>query len=172
MRRQLKQQVPRQAVTDAQADRTAQALGRVIGSLCVATLCRDNRCSGILTSWVGQASFSPPGIMLSLPATDPVFGDLPKGTSFVLNILKEGRSVRRHFSSQRSSQDAFTQVAAQLGDDGHPILADALAYLECTVQNHIPTGDHQLIYAKVEAGQLLAEAGVTAIHHRKSGSQY
>ena len=88
-------------MTDAQADRTAQAVGRVIGSLCVATICRDNRCTGILTAWVTQATFSPPGIMLSLPASDPVFGYLPAGTTFVLNILKAGRSVRRHFSCQQ-----------------------------------------------------------------------
>jgi hypothetical protein len=172
IRRQSKQQMPRQAVTDAQADRTAQAVGRVIGSLCVATICRENCCSGILITWVAQAAFSPPGIMLSLPVIDPVFGDLPVGTPFVLNILKEGRSVRRHFSCQRSSQEAFRHVAARLSDHGSPILTDALAYLECTVQNHMPAGDHQLIYAKVESGQLLTEDGVTAIQHRKSGSQY
>jgi len=172
IRRQSKQQVPRQAVTDAQADRTAQAVGRVIGSLCVATLRRNGRCTGILTTWVTQAAFNPPGIMVSLPADDPAFKDLPAGTAFVLNVLKEGRSVRRHFSSLQSSSDPFAHVAARLADNGSPILTDALAYLECTVQQHMPAGDHQLIYAKVEAGQLLAEDGVTAVQHRKSGSQY
>ena len=172
IRRQSKQQVPRQAVTDAQADRTAQAVGRVIGPLCVATLCRDNHCSGILSTWVTQAAFNPPGILLSLPATDPVFGDLPVGTAFVLNILKEGRSVRRHFSSRQASSQAFAHVAARLANNGSPILTDALAYLECTVQNHMPAGDHQLIFASVKTGQLLSEDGVTAVQHRKSGSQY
>lgn len=80
--------------------------------------------------------------------------------------------MRRHFSSRQSSAEAFAQVDARLADNGSPILTDALAYLECTVQSHMPAGDHQLIYAKVESGQLLAEAGVTAIQHRKSGSQY
>jgi flavorubredoxin/flavin reductase (DIM6/NTAB) family NADH-FMN oxidoreductase RutF len=172
IRRQSKQQVPRQAVTDAQADRTAQAVGRVIGSLCVATVCRDNRCTGILTTWVTQAAFSPPGIMLSLPASDPVFGNLSTGATFVLNILKEGRSVRRHFSCQHSSPEGFAHLETRLADNGNPVLTDALAYLECTIQNHMPAGDHQLIYAKVESGQLLAEEGVTAVQHRKSGSQY
>jgi len=138
----------------------------------VATICRDNRCTGILTAWVTQATFSPPGIMLSLPASDPVFGYLPAGTTFVLNILKAGRSVRRHFSCQQSSPDGFAHLESRLIDNGNPVLTDALAYLECTIQNHMPAGDHQLIYAKVESGQLLAEDGVTAVQHRKSGSQY
>ncbi len=172
IRRQSKQQVPRQAVTDAQADRTAQAVGRVIGSFCVATICRENRCTGMLTTWVTQAAFNPPGIMLSLPAGDPAFTDLPSGTPFVLNILKEGRSVRRHFSSRQSSPGAFAHVEARLADNGSPVLTEALAYLECTVQNHMPAGDHQLIYARVDSGQLLAEDGVTAVQHRKSGSHY
>jgi flavin reductase (DIM6/NTAB) family NADH-FMN oxidoreductase RutF/flavodoxin len=172
IRRQSKQQAPRQAVTDAQADRTAQAVGRVIGCLCVVTLCQDNRCSGILTTWVTQAAFSPPGLMLALPGDDPVFSHLPKGTTFVLNLLKEGRAVRRHFSCQQSTQSAFAHVAARLANNGSPILTDALAYLECTIENQMPVGDHQLIYARVDAGQLLADDGVTAIQHRKSGSQY
>lgn len=172
LRRQSKQQIPRQAVTDAQSDRTAQAVGRVIGSLCVVTLCQENRCSGILTTWVTQTAFSPPGIMLALPAGDAVCSQLPSGTPFVLNILKEGREVRRHFSCQQSSQSAFAHVAARLADNGSPILSDALAYLECTVQNQMAVGDHQLIYAQVETGQLLDTNGFTAIQHRKTGSQY
>jgi flavin reductase (DIM6/NTAB) family NADH-FMN oxidoreductase RutF len=59
-----------------------------------------------------------------------------------------------------------------VAENGCLILTDALAYLECTIQDQIAAGDHQLIYARVNHGQLLARDGVTAIQHRKSGSQY
>jgi flavorubredoxin/flavin reductase (DIM6/NTAB) family NADH-FMN oxidoreductase RutF len=172
LRKRSKQQVPRQAVTDAQSDRTAQAIGRIIGSLCVATINHDNNHSGILTTWVTQATFSPPGLMLSLPADDPAFRQLPPDTPFVLNILKEGRTIRRHFSCQKSTQEAFAHLETQLANNGSLILSDALAYLECTIKNQIPAGDHQLIYAKVHTGRLFSNDGVTVIQHRKSGSQY
>ncbi len=167
-----KQQIPRQAIAAAQADRTAQAIGRVIGSLCVATLRQGDRHSGILTTWVSQATFSPPGLMLALPAHESVFGNLKSGQSLVLNILKEGRTIRRHFSHQQSTSLAAFPLATRKADNGGLIITDALAYLECRIQECLPTGDHQLIYAQVVAGDLLESDGLTALQHRKSGSQY
>jgi flavin reductase (DIM6/NTAB) family NADH-FMN oxidoreductase RutF len=90
----------------------------------------------------------------------------------VLNILKEGRAVRRHFSFQESTPRAFASLDTRIAENGCLILTDALAYLECTIQDQVVAGDHQLIYARVNHGQLLAQEGVTAIQHRKSGSQY
>jgi flavorubredoxin/flavin reductase (DIM6/NTAB) family NADH-FMN oxidoreductase RutF len=172
LRRRLKQQVPRQAVNDAQTDRTAQAIGRIIGSLCVATVRQGDQHCGILTAWVTQATFAPPGLMLALPTEDSVFSQLSPGMPLVLNILKEGRAVRRHFSFQESTPRAFASLDTRIAENGCLILTDALAYLECTIQDQVVAGDHQLIYARVNHGQLLAQEGVTAIQHRKSGSQY
>ena len=172
LRRRSKQQVPRQVANDAQADRTAQAMGRIIGSLCVATVRQGDGHCGILTAWVTQASFDPPGLMLALPVEESVFSQLSPGTPFVLNILKEGRAVRRHFSFQESTPRAFASLETRAAENGCLILTDALAYLECTIQDQVGAGDHQLIYARVNHGQLLAQEGVTAIQHRKSGSQY
>ncbi|MGF1566741.1 MAG: diflavin flavoprotein [Nodosilinea sp.] len=172
LRKRSKQQIPRQAVTDAQADRTAQAIGRIIGSIGVVTASQGQTHSGILTTWVSQATFSPPGLMMALPTADAAVSRLSPDTPFVLNILKEGRTVRRHFACHQSSQEAFAQVETRVADNGSLILTDALAYLECTVQACLPAGDHQIIYARVHTGNLLEAEGLTAVQHRKSGSQY
>jgi len=50
-------------------------------------------------------------------------------------------------------------------------LAEALAYLECRVEQRMECGDHWLLYAIAEKGRVLHQ-GLTAIHHRKSGSYY
>jgi flavin reductase (DIM6/NTAB) family NADH-FMN oxidoreductase RutF len=49
-------------------------------------------------------------------------------------------------------------------------LAEALAYLECRVEQRMECGDHWLLYAIAEKGKVLHQ-GLTAIHHRKSGGQ-
>lgn len=172
LRKQFKQQASRPGIADAQADRTAQAIGRIVGSLTVVTLKQGDSYRGILTSWISQAAFNPPGLMLALPATDPIVHALKPGTPFALNILKEGRTVRRHFSCQRSTQDAFAHLATLETDMGNLVLEDALAYLECTLQEQMAAGDHSIFYARVDTGSLLETNGLTAIHHRKSGSQY
>ncbi|MBE9113889.1 diflavin flavoprotein [Nodosilinea sp. LEGE 07298] len=170
--RKRQKQGARPAIAEAHSDRTAQALGRVIGSLCVVTTQVDGLHAGLLTAWVAQASFSPPGLMLALPRDAAETSQLRPGTSFVLNILKEGRSVRRHFSAQYCSTTAFDHLSFDLSSNGCVILTEVLAYVECTVKEQSSAGDHLLIYATVQQGELLAPSGMPAINHRKSGHQY
>ncbi|MBE9077010.1 diflavin flavoprotein [Romeria aff. gracilis LEGE 07310] len=173
LRKQKKQRTPRQAVTETQTDRTEQAVGRVVGSICVVTTRQGDSHSGMLTAWVSQATFDPPGLMLAIAAEHYAESLIQPGAQFVVNILKEGRTVRRHFSYQpRPGDDPFSQVAHRTAANGCLMLEDALAYLECTVQSWIRCGDHWLVYAAVNQGDLLETSGVTAIQHRKSGSQY
>ncbi|MGL6342914.1 MAG: diflavin flavoprotein, partial [Waterburya sp.] len=161
---------PRQGITETQIDRTEQAVGRIVGSLCVLTTCNNNQHRGVLTSWVSQATFNPPGVMLAVAQSQN--GDLIKnpGDKLVLNILNEGRNVRRNFSSQ--STDAFDNLTTKIASNGCLIIEEALAYLECTVQSRIETGDRTLIYTVIDKGEVLENHGVTAIQHRKSGSYY
>lgn len=164
---------PRQAITETQIDRTEQAVGRIVGSICVLTTNHDNCHRGVLTNWVSQATFNPPGIMIAVNKEQD--GDLISnpGDKFVLNILNEGRTVRRNFSAQSSdSFDNVTNVTTKAASNGCLIVEEALAYLECTVQSYLPSGDRILIYAIVEKGEVLQSNGITAIQHRKSGSFY
>ena len=160
----------RQVLTETHVDRTEQAVGRIIGSLCVLSSRRGDSHSGILTPLVSQATFNPPGLMIAIGKnTDAI---IHPGEQFVLNILKEGRNLRRHFSAHSTPGDnPFTQLDTKVADNGCLILNDALAYLECTVQQRMAAGEDWLIYATVDKGEVLEPTGVTAIGHRKSGSQ-
>ncbi|GAB4133812.1 MAG: diflavin flavoprotein [Cyanobacteria bacterium J069] len=163
----------RQPAVDARSDRTEQAVGRVTGSLCVMTAKQGSADIGILTSWVAQATFSPPGFTIAL-AKDQAEALLPEnGDSFVLNILKEGRTLRRHFQKpMQPGEDRFAAVATYPASNGCLVLDEAIAYLECQVQNRMECGDHWLIYASVDNGKVLEAVGVTAVQHRKSGTYY
>lgn len=162
---------PRQAVTATEIDRTAQAIGRIVGSLCVLTS-RDsnNNHVAVLTSWVSQATFNPPGIMLAVAEEQNLNAIGNPGDKFVLNVLNEGRRVRRNFAHH--STNSFNNVTVKTATNGCLIIEEALSYLECTVQSYLPSGDRTLIYATVDRGEVLARDGMTAIQHRKSGSHY
>lgn len=170
--RKRKPQVARPMIAEAQSDRTTQALGRIIGALCVLTTQNQGIPLGLLTAWVSQASFSPPGLMVALPSRVADVGQLSPGAGFVLNILREGRAVRRYFKAEQTTTDAFEHLPYELATNTCPILSDALAYVECTVVEQSTTGDHVLIYATVQHGDLLAASGMPAVNHRKSGHQY
>jgi flavorubredoxin/flavin reductase (DIM6/NTAB) family NADH-FMN oxidoreductase RutF len=163
----------RQLAVESQSDRTAQAVGRVTGSLCVLTARNGDTNLGLLTSWVSQASFSPPGLTVAVSKDGVGANLISPGEEFALNILREGRNLRRHFlKPQVPGEDRFADVATIESSNGCPVLEDALAYLECTVQNRMECNDHWLLYATVNSGKVLDATGVTAVNHRKSGNQY
>ena len=176
LKKAKKLRTPRQGITETQIDRTQQAVGRIVGSLCVLTTCHNHQHSAVLISWVSQATFNPPGLMLAISKQKSADLIAHPGDQFVLNILKEGRTIRRHFSDQISH--SFDQVTTQPASNGCLIIEEALAYLECTVKNRLAfdetfgkgNSDHILFYATVDRGELLENQGITAIQYRKSGS--
>ncbi|NDJ22628.1 flavin oxidoreductase [Nostoc sp. B(2019)] len=173
LKKTKKLRTPRQVVTETQVDRTEQAVGRIIGSLCVVTTRDEETHKGVLTSWVSQATFNPPGIMIAIAKEQNADLMRHPGDKFVLNILKEGRNIRRYFSRQSTLGDnPFANLSTQTALNGCLILNEALAYLECTVTNQLECGDRWLIYAVVDKGEVLENDGVTALEHRKSGSYY
>ncbi|MEH2069282.1 MAG: diflavin flavoprotein [Nostoc sp.] len=157
------------------ATNVEQAVGRIIGSLCVLTAKQEDISSAMLASWVSQASFNPPGLTVAVAKDRAVESLTHSGNKFVLNILKEGNhlGLMKHFLKPFGpGQDRFAGVAAQEAQNGSPILNDALAYLECSVENRMESGDHWLVYATIDNGKLLDTDGVTAVHHRKSATHY
>ncbi|MBD2251367.1 diflavin flavoprotein [Nostoc parmelioides] len=171
LKKNKKLRTPRQVIPEAKIDRTEQAVGRIIGSLCVVTTRDQESHKGILTSWVSQATFNTPGIMMAIAQEQNADLMSHIGDQFVLNILKEGRNVRRYFSRQSTLGDnPFANLETKTADNGCLVLTEALAYLECTVKNQLECGDRLLIYAVVDKGEVLANDGVTAVEHRKSGS--
>ncbi|MDY6782100.1 MAG: diflavin flavoprotein [Cyanobacteriota bacterium] len=173
LKKKKKLSAPRQGITETQIDRTEQAVGRIIGSLCVLAVREGEKHSGILTSWVSQATFNPPGLMIAVAEEQNADSLILSGDRFVLNILKEGRNVRKHFSPRVvTGENPFAQLETQAAENGCLILSEALAYLECTVQQRMNCGDRWLVYATIDTGQVLEPSGVTAIAHRKSGSSY
>ena len=169
LKKRQKQGISSSGLTQAQSDRTEQAIGRILGSLCVITTHQGETHQGFLTSSISQASFNPPGLMISINKKQWTEAYFDVETPFIVNILKEGRSVRKHFSEHNSSP--FEQLETDIASNGCLILNQALAYLECTVAQCVDTGDRWLVYALVNQGEVLESTGLTAISYRKSGRQ-
>ena len=164
LKKNKKLRTPIQSFTQANRDRTEQATGRIISSLCVVTTKQGETHRGLLTSSVSQASFNPPGLIIALGEQQnrELMCDL--GDKFVLNILKEGKNVRRYFSTQYNPyNDPFSHLTTRIANNGCLIINEALAYLECTVQFQQQCGDSSLIYALIDKGEVLETEGVTAV---------
>ena len=161
------------ATTDI--DRTAQAVGRLVGSLCIVTTKKEELAGAMLASWVSQATFNPPGITVAVAKERAIESLLFTGDNFVLNILQAGKHINlmKHFLKPFApGEERFAEVETETAQNGCPILQEALAYIECRIANRMECGDHWLIYGVAEQGKLLQSEGITAVHHRKSGTHY
>lgn len=176
LKKRKKSLKPKQsAAANSETARTEQALGRIVGSLCVVTTERDEIKGAMVASWVSQATFNPPGFTLAVAKERAIESLLPIGSNFVLNILEEGKHINlmKHFLKPFApGEDRFANIDHQSADNGSPILTDGVAYLECQVKNRLECGDHWVLYAIANKGKLQSETGVTAVHHRKSGTHY
>ncbi|WP_346016697.1 diflavin flavoprotein [Chroococcidiopsis sp. CCMEE 29] len=152
-----------------------KALGRISGGLYIITAKKGDVASAMLASWVSQASFQPLGLTIAVAKDRAIESLMQVGDRFVLNVLEEGnyQGLMKHFLKRfPPGADRFAGVKNQLAENGSPILADALAYMECEVASRMECSDHWIVYSTVHAGRVSKPEALTAVHHRKVGNYY
>ncbi len=152
-----------------------KALGRISGGLYIITAKKGDVTSAMLASWVSQASFQPLGLTIAVAKDRAIESLMQVGDRFVLNVLEEGnyQGLMKHFLKRFSpGADRFAGVKTQPAENGSPILADALAYMECEVASRMECSDHWIVYSTVHAGRVSKPEALTAVHHRKVGNYY
>ena len=165
---------PKAVINESQAAKAEQALGRIVGSLCVVTCQQGDINGAMLASWVSQATFNPPGLTVAVAKERAIESMLHRGNRFVLNVLPDGQhlALMKHFLKPFApGEDRLADVETEVTEHGEVFLKQGLAYIECQVEQRMECGDHWLIYAIAREGKVLQE-GVTAVHHRKSGNHY
>jgi hypothetical protein len=166
-------------LSDSLSNPAVQALGRVVGSLCVVTARKGegetSLSGGMVASWVSQASFNPPGFTVAVAKDRSVESLLHVGDRFALNVLAAGRErepMKRFLQPFPPGADRFAGITTETSPGGQPLLPEALAWLEACVKQRMECGDHWVIYAEVGHGGLLDAKATTAVHQRRSGGNY
>ena len=152
-----------------------KALGRISSGLYILTAQKGDLSGAMLASWVSQASFEPLGFTVAVAKDRAIESLMQVGDRFVLNILEEGNynHLMKHFLKRfPPGADRFEGVKTRTAENGSPILAEALAYLECEVSTRMECSDHWIVYSTVSAGKVSNPEGLTAVHHRKVGNYY
>ena len=139
----------------------AAAVGRVPSGLFVVTARHpEGRTTGMLASWVQQASFEPLGVVVALAAGRYVSDWLDDGAAVAVNVLAEGaKPLLAHFARGfEEDEDAFAGLSLLPDVAAAPVLADALAWFGGVVADRLPTDDHVLHYLHVTGGAVLGDA--------------
>jgi flavin reductase (DIM6/NTAB) family NADH-FMN oxidoreductase RutF len=150
------------------------ALGRIPSGLYILTARQGGRDTGMLASWVQQAGFQPPMLTVALRQDRYQAAWLAEFRRFTLNQIPTGhKPLIRHFAKGfEPDQPAFDGLDLVPLPAGGPILAEALAYLDLEVVDHMDSGDHRIFLGRVLDGAVFHPDADPMVHVRRDGFHY
>lgn len=114
------------------------------------------RHNAFTAAWLMQVSFDPLLVALSINPAHRSYGILMGGKAFSVNVLRDDQlDLARHFGTPGQG-DKLAAVPWSVKATGAPVLAGALAYLDCELVHTCPAGDHDLVLGRVVDGGILA----------------
>ncbi|MBO0828206.1 MAG: flavin reductase family protein [Streptosporangiales bacterium] len=102
---------------------------------------------GMTASAVCSLSLEPPQLLVCVQQALPTHVALEQSAAFGISVLGEEHvGVARRFATRGA--DRFAGLTMR-DDIGAPILADAIAFFECRVEERHPGGDHTIFVGRV-----------------------
>ena len=111
------------------------------------------RPAGLTASAFTSVSLNPPLVLVCVAHNAQSYETLRDADRFAVNILEIGQEAlsNRFATKSSSAAEKFEGVDHKDGALGVPLLADALAHLECSTAHAYPGGDHTIFVGQVEA---------------------
>jgi flavin reductase (DIM6/NTAB) family NADH-FMN oxidoreductase RutF len=152
------------------ADDFRHVLGHFASGVTVITT-RDakGQPAGLTASAFTSVSLTPPMILVCVAHNAQSYEALRSSDRFAVNILAAGQEALSNRFATKSSTNAekFEGVAHKPGALGLPLLAEALAHLECSTAHAYPGGDHTIFVGQVEAASTRdGEASEPLLYYR------
>ena len=127
-------------------------------ALYVLTSRADGRTTASTVSWVSQASFKPPLVMVGLKKESDTFEVVKRAQSFVLNFLGVGqKDIAQKFFKHVEPEG--NKLAGEVFQESpvlkHPMFPKMAGFAECRIVQMVEKGDHTVVVAEV----LEAECG-------------
>ena len=111
----------------------------------------DGRVAAATINWVTQASFEPPLIAIGVKAGSGAHALIKDTKAVALNVLGKGQQgvAFTFFKPAERKRDTISGEPIRTGSTGSPILTNAPAYVECTLESTVEMGDHSIFVGKV-----------------------
>ncbi len=152
----------------------ARALGRIpTGLYIVSSREAEGRVLGFLGSFLMQVGFDPPTLCVAIAKGRDHLAAIRATKGFAVSILDSDSKglMAGFFKPPLPGESPFHGLAVLTAPSGSPVLAGALAWLDCEYTGEHATGDHSVVFGRVTAGDLQRE-GDPSIHLRKDGLGY
>ena len=143
---------------------------RLTAGVYVITSAAGGKTGGFTAAWAMQVSFDPLLVAVSINPGNATWALIEKSGRFAINVLESGQhELARHFGLQSGRRVNKFEGVSTINLAGPPILADALAWLDCQVDRHAPAGDHIVVIARVVGGDVL-NSKATPLRYGETGN--
>lgn len=131
-------------------DAFRSALRRFASGVTIVTVAAGDELHGMTASSFASVSLVPPLVLVCLDKASRTLTLVSETRSFAVNVLGAGQQeVSRAFAEP--GLKPFKSVSHRFGDNGAPILDDAIAVLECATYRVFEAGDHEVVLGEVTA---------------------
>jgi 3-hydroxy-9,10-secoandrosta-1,3,5(10)-triene-9,17-dione monooxygenase reductase component len=132
-------------------------LGHFATGLTVITAATEAGPAGFTCQSFASLSLSPALVSFSPARTSATWPLLRQAGRFTVNVLA---ADQQHLAAQfaRSGTDKFAGVDHSPSPLGNPVLARALAWVDCELQQEYDGGDHTIVVASIRAMSARADA--------------
>ena len=122
--------------------------GHLASGVTVLTTSADGTRYGMTASSVTSLSADPPMMLACINNAVPTSGAVSRSGRYVVNVLSEGQGALAH-QFATPGPDKFRSVAVHPGLGGMPLLSEALAHIECEVEEEVVGGTHTIFLGRV-----------------------
>ncbi|MFM8477633.1 MAG: flavin reductase family protein [Planctomycetaceae bacterium] len=162
---------------DSVETQLAPILGRIPSGLFVLVAAGPGNCpTGMLASWVQQASFAPPQVTVAVNKVRWISEYLHLGAPVTLNQAPKGDSLLlKHFGKGfEPGADAFFGLDWIPGTTGLPLLKGGMCSMEGRVESRLSAGDHDILLITLTAAMAHRDPADFDpwVHVRKNGFGY
>jgi flavin reductase (DIM6/NTAB) family NADH-FMN oxidoreductase RutF len=142
-----------------------KALRHFPAGVTIVTIRAGERTHGLTVSAFASVSAEPPLIMIIIENSHKAYELLEEPEAvFAVNILGEDQSELSNRFAWVKDEDRFAVGAWSTDTATAPILADALAWLECRIHARFPAGTHTIYVGEVLASHVPQEEAPPLIY--------
>jgi flavin reductase (DIM6/NTAB) family NADH-FMN oxidoreductase RutF len=131
-------------------------LGRYPTGVAVVSAATPNGPVGMAVNSFTSVSLDPPMIAFCPMVASSTWAQIKPIGGFAVSLLRAHHEDVARLLAQRGA-DRFSSHDWLTSPTGHPVLGDALAWLDATVETVFPGGDHEVVLARVSSWSELDE---------------
>ena len=150
------------------------ALARWASGVTVVTTAREGVFKGTTASSFTSVSLNPPLILICLAQNLYTHKLLQETGIFAVSILRNDQlKLGKMFAGMYPEiEDRFTDLDIHTAVTGCPILSDAMSWVDCTIAQEIPAGDHTIFVGKVEAAGNSPHNGEPLLYYHRQWGRF